>query len=562
MRKHLVLKILTGFAVLAVLICAACTGIGYIQYQAYIQKQYNDMAYQVAETFLGFFEEGELERYIHMAAQFKAGEVPGETLEREMASGRYQELRGQMDRLREHMGANDIYLAQLDVEELYDFYLEELEGTQDASGDGRSWNPMTYIMDSYVEPYRFGDMGGLSPAYIKEAVALARSGERSDSYFISESIYGYNTSAILPIVLEGSTAAVIGVEIPMATLQKALGDYVSHSVLSMLVVTVLCLAVYVHILYRSIIAPINLIAGEASSFVKEENQVSTELEKIRTGDEIQTLSETLLKMERDINHYIDNLTKVTAEKERIGAELNVATQIQADMLPRIFPAFPGRQEFDIFATMNPAKEVGGDFYDFFLTDSDHLALVVADVSGKGIPAALFMVISKTLIKNQAQMGDSPAQILQAVNDQLCENNEAEMFVTVWLGILEISTGKLTAVNAGHEYPIMKKDGGEYEMLDDPHGFVMGVMPGMQYQEYEIWMHKGDSIYVYSDGAPDAVNAEEEQFERERLLASLNRIPGASPSELLGQVKGDIDRFVGEAAQFDDITMLCMRYCGS
>ncbi|MCI9571292.1 MAG: PP2C family protein-serine/threonine phosphatase [Lachnospiraceae bacterium] len=562
MRKHLVLKILTGFAVLAVLICAACTGIGYIQYRAYIQKQYNDMAYQVAETFLGFFEEGELERYIHMAAQFKAGEVPGETLEREMASGRYQELRGQMDRLREHMGANDIYLAQLDVEELYDFYLEELEGTQDASGDGRSWNPMTYIMDSYVEPYRFGDMGGLSPAYIKEAVALARSGERSDSYFISESIYGYNTSAILPIVLEGSTAAVIGVEIPMATLQKALGDYVSHSVLSMLVVTVLCLAVYVHILYRSIIAPINLIAGEASSFVKEENQVSTELEKIRTGDEIQTLSETLLKMERDINHYIDNLTKVTAEKERIGAELNVATQIQADMLPRIFPAFPGRQEFDIFATMNPAKEVGGDFYDFFLTDSDHLALVVADVSGKGIPAALFMVISKTLIKNQAQMGDSPAQILQAVNDQLCENNEAEMFVTVWLGILEISTGKLTAVNAGHEYPIMKKDGGEYEMLDDPHGFVMGVMPGMQYQEYEIWMHKGDSIYVYSDGAPDAVNAEEEQFERERLLASLNRIPGASPSELLGQVKGDIDRFVGEAAQFDDITMLCMRYCGS
>ena len=562
MRKHLVLKILTGFAVLAVLICAACTGIGYIQYRAYIQKQYNDMAYQVAETFLGFFEEGELERYIHMAAQFKAGEVPGETLEREMASGRYQELRGQMDRLREHMGANDIYLAQLDVEELYDFYLEELEGTQDASGDGRSWNPMTYIMDSYVEPYRFGDMGGLSPAYIKEAVALARSGERSDSYFISESIYGYNTSAILPIVLEGSTAAVIGVEIPMATLQKALGDYVSHSVLSMLVVTVLCLAVYVHILYRSIIAPINLIAGEASSFVKEENQVSTELEKIRTGDEIQTLSETLLKMERDINHYIDNLTKVTAEKERIGAELNVATQIQADMLPRIFPAFPGRQEFDIFATMNPAKEVGGDFYDFFLTDSDHLALVVADVSGKGIPAALFMVISKTLIKNQAQMGDSPAQILQAVNDQLCENNEAEMFVTVWLGILEISTGKLTAVNAGHEYPIMKKDGGEYEMLDDPHGFVMGVMPGMQYQEYEIWMHKGDSIYVYSDGAPDAVNAEEEQFERERLLASLNRIPGASPSELLGQVKGDIDRFVGEEAQFDDITMLCMRYCGS
>ncbi len=564
MKKHsaLVLKILTGFAVLAILICAACTGIGYIQYRAYIQKQYNDTAYQIAETFRGYFEEEELERYIHMAAQYKAGAIPKETLEREMASGRYQELREQMDRLREHMGANDIYLAQLDIQEMYDFYVASLdESPAGVSESARNWNPMTYIMDSYAEPYEFGDMGGLNPVYIKEAVALARSGERSDSYFISKSAYGYNTSAILPIMLEGSTAAVVGVEIPMATLQKTLSDYVSHSVLSMLVVTVLCLAVYVHILYRSIIAPINLIVAEASSFVKEENQVSAELQKIRTGDEIQTLSETLLKMEQDINHYIDNLTKVTAEKERISAELNVATQIQADMLPRIFPAFPDRQEFDIFATMNPAKEVGGDFYDFFLTDPDHLALVVADVSGKGIPAALFMVISKTLIKNQAQMGDSPKEILRAVNDQLCENNEAEMFVTVWLGILEISTGVLTAVNAGHEYPIMRKAGGAYELLDDPHGFVMGVMPGMQYQEYEIEMHRGDSIYVYSDGAPDAVNLQEEQFERERLLASLNQVPDALPEELLRQVKGDIDRFVGDAAQFDDITMLCMRYCG-
>ena len=158
------------------------------------------------------------------------------------------------------------------------------------------------------------------------------------------------------------------------------------------------------------------------------------------------------------------------------------------------------------------------------------------------------------------MGASPKEILETVNDQLCENNDAEMFVTVWLGILQISTGLLTAVNAGHEYPILKKDG-VYELLDDPHGFVMGVMPGMKYQEYEIQMQKGNSIYVYSDGAPDAVNLEEEQFERDRLLASLNKNPDMSPVELLEQVKGDIDCFVGEAAQFDDITMLCMRYCG-
>lgn len=562
MRKYsrLVLKLLAGFTILAVLICTACTGIGYIQYRAYIQKQYNDTAYQVAETFRGYFKEGEMERYIRLASRYKEGEIPGEALEREMASGRYLELQQQMDRLRGYMGANDIYLAQLDVQELYDFYLEQLEKGMPA--DISNWNPMTYIMDSYVEPYRFGDMGGMNPEYIEEAVALARSGGRSDSYFISRSAYGYNTSAILPIVLDGETAAVIGVEIPMSTLQKALGDYVSHSILSMMVVTVLCLSFYVHILYRSVIAPINLIAKEAAGFVEEENQISEELAGIHTGDEIQTLSESLLKMEIDINRYIDNLTRVTAEKERIGAELNVATQIQADMLPRIFPAFPGKEEFDIFATMNPAKEVGGDFYDFFLTDEDHLALVVADVSGKGIPAALFMVISKTLIKNQAQMGGSPREILEAVNDQLCENNEAEMFVTVWLGILQISTGKLTAVNAGHEYPILKKAGKPYEMLDDPHGFVMGVMPGMQYQEYELSLQKGDGIYVYSDGAPDAVNPQEEQFERERLLAALNKDSDAAPSQLLKQVKDEIDLFVGEADQFDDITMLCMKYCKS
>lgn len=561
MKQHsrLVLKILTGFAILAVLICTACTSIGYLQYRAYIQKQYNDTAYQIAETLKDYFQEEELKQYIKLAAQYKEGAIPKETLLREMEKPRYQEILDQMDRLREHMGANDIYLAQLDVQELYDFYLEQLDSQSPLSTE--DWNPMTYIMDSYVTPYQFGDMGGLNPEFISEAVTLARSGERSSSYFISKSAYGYNTSAILPIVFDGQTVAVVGVEIPMSTLQKALGDYVSHAVLGMMVVTIICLAIYVNLLYRSIIAPINLIAKEARSFVEEENQISTELSKVHTKDEIQTLSESLLQMEIDINKYIENLTKVTAEKERIGAELHVATQIQADMLPRIFPAFPERKEFDIFATMNPAKEVGGDFYDFFLTDENHLALVVADVSGKGIPAALFMVISKTLIKNQAQMGDQPHKILEAVNNQLCENNEAEMFVTVWLGILELSTGKLTAVNAGHEYPILRKDGNDYEMLDDPHGFVMGVMPGMEYESYEIQLHQGDSIYVYSDGAPDAINLSEEQFERERLLASLNKKAGASPSEVLHQVKADIDLFVGEAPQFDDITMLCMTYQG-
>ena len=200
-------------------------------------------------------------------------------------------------------------------------------------------------------------------------------------------------------------------------------------------------------------------------------------------------------MEISINEYIDNITKITAEKERIGAELNVATQIQANMLPRIFPAFPNHTEFDLYATMEPAKEVGGDFYDFFMVDEDHVALVIADVSGKGVPAALFMVIAKTLLKNQASSTSSPAEILSKVNMQLCENNDAQMFVTTWLGIYEISTGKVRAANAGHEYPALRRADGSFELLKDKHGFVLGGMEGLKFKEYEFEIEPGGVLFV-------------------------------------------------------------------
>ena len=183
----------------------------------------------------------------------------------------------------------------------------------------------------------------------------------------------------------------------------------------------------------------------------------------RTNDEIEVLAEAFATLSKRTRNYIEQITKITAEKERIGAELELATRIQADMLPNIFSAFPEREEFDIYAAMTPAKEVGGDFYDFFLIDDDHLGMVMADVSGKGVPAALFMMMSKILVSNFAMMGGSPAKVLEQVNTQICKNNEEEMFVTVWFGVLEISTGKVTAANAGHEYPIIKKANGEFEI---------------------------------------------------------------------------------------------------
>ena len=225
------------------------------------------------------------------------------------------------------------------------------------------------------------------------------------------------------------------------------------------------------------------------------------------------------------------------------------------MLPNIYPAFPERSEFDIYATMTPAKEVGGDFYDFFLIDNDHLGMVMADVSGKGVPAALFMMMSKILVNNYALMGGSPAKVLEQVNNQICKNNEEEMFVTVWFGVLEISTGKVTAANAGHEYPILKKAGGEFELFKDKHGFVIGGMDGMRYKDYEFTLEKGGTLFLYTDGVAEATNAQNELFGTDRMIEALNKDADASPTDLLNNMKQAVDEFVGEAPQFDDLTML-------
>ena len=278
----------------------------------------------------------------------------------------------------------------------------------------------------------------------------------------------------------------------------------------------------------------------------------------KTGDEVEMLARTLADISQKTRDYIAQITKITAEKERIGAELELATKIQADMLPNLFPAFPEREEFDIYASMTPAKEVGGDFYDFFLIDEDHLGMVIADVSGKGVPAALFMMMSKILVSNFAMMGGSPAKVLEQMNTQICKNNDEEMFVTVWFGILEISTGRVTAANAGHEYPMIKKKDGRFEIYKDKHGFVIGGIENIKFKEYEFTIEKGGTLFLYTDGVADATNVDNKLFGTDRMVEALNKDPDASPKTLLGNMKQAVDEFVGEAPQFDDLTMLCVK----
>ena len=311
---------------------------------------------------------------------------------------------------------------------------------------------------------------------------------------------------------------------------------------------------------KRIVKPLNTMAERISEL--EEDHLDFQMEDAyRTGDEIEILAESFAMMTRKTTEYVEQVRKVTAEKERIGAELNMAATIQASMLPHIFPPFPDRKEFDIFALMDPAKEVGGDFYDFFLTDPDHLCLVIADVSGKGIPAALFMMTSKLILQNIAMMGSSPAEILAKANDSICSNNQAEMFVTTWIGILEISTGKLVAANAGHEYPALKRAGGSFELYKDPHGFVVGGMTGLRFKQYELQLSPGDKLFVYTDGVPEATDAEKELFGTERMIDALNEEKDAGPEGLLNHVRKAVDAFVKDAEQFDDLTMLCMAYKG-
>ena len=295
---------------------------------------------------------------------------------------------------------------------------------------------------------------------------------------------------------------------------------------------------------------------------KDSAAVKENLKDISRGTtEIGLLSQDFMGMTGEIDQYVQRIQTITADRERLGAELELASRIQAKSLPSRFPPFPDRTEFDIYASMDPAKEVGGDFYDFYLVDDDHLALAIADVSGKGVPAALFMMISMILIHDAAEGESSPAGILAKLNRKICSRNPEEMFVSVWLGILEISTGKLTAANAGHEYPALKKADGSFELLRDRHGLVIGAMDGVPYRDYEIQMAPGDKLFVYTDGLPEATNGKQELMGEERMLAALRKGENGTPQDILETMNGEVRSFVGDAPQFDDLTMLCLLYKG-
>ena len=318
---------------------------------------------------------------------------------------------------------------------------------------------------------------------------------------------------------------------------------------------------------KRVLLPVNMLAEAANKYTEMSNGESAVQRhifkdlNITTNDEIEDLWKTVVNMEDAVFAALRQIKEVTAKQERIATELDLAKNIQLAALPKKLITNDLKEKIDIYAEMTPAKEVGGDFYDYFMIDENHLAIVIADVSGKGVPAALFMMISKMLIKHTALNGGNPSEILMTVNNRLCEENSLDMFVTVWLGILNISTGEVIAASAGHEYPFITNAEGNYELLKDSHGLVLGVMENMIYEDYNFTLQKNGKLFVYTDGVAEAQNEKEEMFGLDRLKNSLNLHKVFNAEELVDIIKREINIFSSKTDQFDDITMLNLWYKG-
>ena len=407
-------------------------------------------------------------------------------------------------------------------------------------------------------------------------------GERTDRVYFEQVVSTSNGVEYLfgyvPVMIDGEIACHLNVYLAMSGLRQVIAANTSaiERVNGMLLL--LSAALLLLLIRQRILRPLSGVQQAVRKFRddKETAAVVQAMTGIRSANEVGRLAHDISDMAVELKKYSTDMARLSAEKERIGAELSMATRIQANMLPNTFPAFPERREFELYASMTPAKEVGGDFYDFFLVDDDHLAMVVADVSGKGVPAALFMMTSRTMLKDAALTGLDPARSLKRVNARLCENNRDCMFVTVWLGVLEISTGTLTYADAGHEKLLAYRDGvwsflpkacppalafAEPEELDE--------MPEQyQFRNETIRLKPGDVLLQYTDGVTEATydvnageNAVEAMFGEKRLLDAVNELGGAGPEELLKHIRARIDEFVDGGEQFDDITMLGLRYRG-
>ena len=396
-----------------------------------------------------------------------------------------------------------------------------------------------------------------------EAFETEGSKAADETFFQQLHVRDYDTfyyMAYKPIIVDGTLKYILAIECDWSDFARILNRNLMQVLLLGVAVMLVTSGLIMLFIFRKAVKPLVEVNDGVREYIesKDSDAAVRRMSGIKARNEVGRLADSFSEMSTEIDRYTKEIRQLTGEKERAEAELNLAARIQSSMLPTEFPVRP---ELTLFASMDPAKEVGGDFYDFFFIDEEHLGLVIADVSGKGVPAALFMMMSKILLKNHAMSGLSPAEVLNRTNLGICENNRNNMFVTVWFGVLDIATGHVTAANAGHEYPMIRKPDGTFEIMKDRHGFVLGALRRKRYTEYEFDIEPGGTLFVYTDGAAEATDRDNRLFGTERMLGALNLEPAASPEVLLTNMKSAIDGFVGEAPQFDDLTMLCIKYNG-
>ena len=396
-----------------------------------------------------------------------------------------------------------------------------------------------------------------------EAFETEGSKAADETFFQQLHVRDYDTfyyMAYKPIIVDGAIKYILAIECDWSDFARILNRNLMQVLLLGVAVMLVTSGLIMLFIFRKAVKPLVEVNDGVREYIesKDSDAAVRRMSGIKARNEVGRLADSFSEMSTEIDRYTKEIRQLTGEKERAEAELNLAARIQSSMLPTEFPVRP---ELTLFASMDPAKEVGGDFYDFFFIDEEHLGLVIADVSGKGVPAALFMMMSKILLKNHAMSGLSPAEVLNRTNLGICENNRNNMFVTVWFGVLDIATGHVTAANAGHEYPMIRKPDGGFEIMKDRHGFVLGALRRKRYTEYEFDIEPGGTLFVYTDGAAEATDRDNRLFGTERMLGALNLEPAASPEVLLTNMKSAIDGFVGEAPQFDDLTMLCIKYNG-
>lgn len=522
--KSLIRPIFNALIGLIMILSAAIGTVGYFEFADAIKQQYTEIANGIAKNVALGIDAGTLDKYL-------TSKTPDDE---------YNTIRDHIQHTADAEDCSVIYVAKVHLET----------------------NEREYIYNvvsktSGFSPYDIGYRDKANDEIIKVYDFILK-GESQLHNFMYER-YGYTTS-VYPVKDEaGNVVAIVGVVKNMNLLDKAKNNYIFKIIIIEIVIAIVSGILWVIYLNRRIVMPIRKLNEVSLNMVEHlEDGTSPEI-VVKNDDEIKELAEAFSRMYHEVGEYISKLEAVTAEKERIGAELTLASDIQLHMLPCIFPAFPEYDEFDVYATMTPAKEVGGDFYDFFMTDENHLAVVMADVSGKGVPAALFMVIAKTLIKNYAQMGNEPEEVFDTVNRLLCEGNDAGLFVTSWMGILDLESGELKYANAGHNPPLIKRSEGKFEYLRSRPGFVLAGMDTTRYRQNMITLKPGDRIFLYTDGVTEATDSEGRLYGEERLVSLLNRCQTDTAEVTLRNLKMDIDSFVGSAPQFDDITMLMLDF---